>query len=225
MYVAANPDAYVDSYFAVNYVHVYTTTPGSAPPPSSALSSVLPVASTSSATSGGAEGRTTTYTQSLWPPSTVTTSTSTSPASSSTPTSSAPATTASCPTSDNKVVASGGKNFMIECGVDHQGGDLTFLAIETFQQCIDACAQNSECVDVSLYENVCYLKSVLGAPVQKSGVFGAKLFDNGPSSTFSTTTAAAPSQLPSGAPTDAPQSSSGSEVEIVLVTQTITASV
>ncbi|KAF2171309.1 glycoside hydrolase family 16 protein [Zasmidium cellare ATCC 36951] len=44
MFVAANPDAYKDSYFAVNYVHVYTTTPGSPPPPSSVLSSILPVA-------------------------------------------------------------------------------------------------------------------------------------------------------------------------------------
>lgn len=73
MYVAANPQAYDETYWAVNYVHVYTTTPGTPPPASSVLSSVLPVASTSSATIAPAEGQSTTHSTSLWPPTTVST--------------------------------------------------------------------------------------------------------------------------------------------------------
>ncbi|ETS86981.1 hypothetical protein PFICI_00809 [Pestalotiopsis fici W106-1] len=94
----------------------------------------------------------------------------------------------SCPTSNNTVVTSNGKNFTIECGVDHSGGDLTSTTVSSFQGCIDACASNSQCVDVSLSGTSCYLKSTLGAAVSNSGIWGAKLSSGSSTSTSSSTT-------------------------------------
>lgn len=64
MYVANNPQAYIEAYWEVNYLKVYQTIPGAAPATSSSLSSVTPLASTSSlfSISGNAQGRSTTPT-------------------------------------------------------------------------------------------------------------------------------------------------------------------
>lgn len=101
----------------------------------------------------------------------------------------------SCPASNNTVVKSNGKTFTVECGIDHSGGDLTSLGVTSFQGCIDACAQNSQCVDVSLSGSSCYLKSTLGAAVSNSGIWGAKLSSTSTSSSSLSTST--PSSSPS----------------------------
>jgi hypothetical protein len=42
-----------------------------------------------------------------------------------------------------------GKSFKIICGKEYFGGDLTFTSTSSFEGCIDACAQNAQCIDVS----------------------------------------------------------------------------
>lgn len=48
MFVAANPQVYADSFWAVNYLHVYTSLPGTPPPPPTGLSSAVPAINTKS---------------------------------------------------------------------------------------------------------------------------------------------------------------------------------
>ncbi|KAK5728811.1 hypothetical protein LTR15_001951 [Elasticomyces elasticus] len=144
----------------------------------------------------GAGNRLTVYVNSTWTPSPSSSASTTSSAAGSSPTGSGP----SCPASDATTVTSGGKNFTIECGIDHSGGDLTSLSVSGFQGCIDACAQNSQCVDVSLSGSACYLKSSLGAAVPNGGVWGAKLIvaGSGTTSSVSSTSTASASGSGSG---------------------------
>jgi hypothetical protein len=100
---------------------------------------------------------------------------------------SATATAVSCPTSDGTTytLASGG-SFLIECGIDHQGGDLTSTPVKSFAECIAACDTTANCVDVSLSGDMCYLKSSVGAAVKASYISGAKRFAASSSSSLST---------------------------------------
>lgn len=96
----------------------------------------------------GAGNRLTVYQNTSW---VAPSSTSASAGASATSTASGASSTGiSCPASNNTIATSNGQNFTIECGVDHYGGDLTSLTVSSFQGCVDACAQNSQCVDVSL---------------------------------------------------------------------------
>lgn len=116
----------------------------------------------------GQANRLTVYTDPDWVPGTTPTSPPTGGGGSS-------ASGPSCPASDGTTVPSGGKNFTIECGIDHAGGDLTSLSVVNFQACLDACSANSQCVDVSLSGSACYLKSTLGAAGSSPNIWGAKL--------------------------------------------------
>ena len=60
------------------------------------------------------------------------------------------ATALSCPASDGQIVTVGGKSFLVECGTDHAGGDLTSMSVSGFDECISNCASNPSCMDVSL---------------------------------------------------------------------------
>jgi hypothetical protein len=52
------------------------------------------------------------------------------------------------------------KNFEIECGNDHGGADIGAVpTTTTFEQCMDACEENGECVAVSWVWGTCYMKS------------------------------------------------------------------
>jgi len=66
-FVAANPQAFTNAYWEVNYLNVYQTVLGAVPTTSSSLSSLVPAVSTSSvhSVSGNAEGRSTTPTMSF----------------------------------------------------------------------------------------------------------------------------------------------------------------
>ncbi|KAF7195397.1 hypothetical protein HII31_03289 [Pseudocercospora fuligena] len=84
-----------------------------------------------------------------------------------------------CPASNGtSYTAPSGQDFIIECGIDHSGGDLRMVYVESLRECIEACdAWNGPqpCVDVSLSGSACYMKYVLGDPVPYEGLLGARL--------------------------------------------------
>lgn len=56
-----------------------------------------------------------------------------------------------CPDDNGTVyTANSGATFVIECGIDHAGGDIGSVSVPTFTQCIAICDDISSCVDVSL---------------------------------------------------------------------------
>lgn len=86
-----------------------------------------------------------------------------------------------CPNLDGtQYTDSCGAVYVIECGVDHSGGDIPNGMQYTtgLDGCMALCSSNSECVDVSwvpgLPQGPCYPKSVLGAANQNSNVWGAR---------------------------------------------------
>lgn len=112
------------------------------------------------------------------PPSTMSSAAKAAPTSatslSTAPLAKSTSATVSCPSSNNTQVTSNGRIFVIECGVDRAGGDIQMVYVNNLNQCLDTCALNANCVDVSLSGNACYLKSTLNAPVYGS-VLGARL--------------------------------------------------
>jgi hypothetical protein len=83
--------------------------------------------------------------------------------------------TLSCPNSNNTAyIGPKGNKFLIECGIDHRGGDMKSASVSSFQACVDLCDATAGCVDVSLSGAACYLKSTLGAAIANSGILGAK---------------------------------------------------
>jgi hypothetical protein len=73
---------------------------------------------------------------------------------------------------------------VVECGIDHSGGDISMVYVSDLAGCIAACAKLSNCVDVSLSGSACYLKGTLGGVVDNEGLLGARLVTE--SSTSST---------------------------------------
>lgn len=65
----------------------------------------------------------------------------------------------SCPSSNATTYVSGANTFVIQCGVDYQGGDLKSASTNTFQGCIDLCSADPSCIDVA-YSGVVSLLSV-----------------------------------------------------------------
>ncbi|KAM0714477.1 hypothetical protein Q7P37_010264 [Cladosporium fusiforme] len=155
----------------------------------------------------GGSSRLSLYTNPDWvqPSGSSTSSSPSSPTASGSASASGPA----CPASDGTVVAAkNGLNFTVECGIDHSGGDLSFVYVSSFQECIDACASNSQCLDVSLSGTACYLKKAVGAAVKIPGVWGAKLLIDGSSS--STTSSVTSSSTGSSSTATASVTSSSS---------------
>ncbi|KAF2239089.1 WSC-domain-containing protein [Viridothelium virens] len=86
------------------------------------------------------------------------------------------ASAVSCPASNSTTyTAPNGDQFVIECGIDHVGGDLGVNTTNTFQDCINACSTISGCVDVSLSGVACYLKSTLTSGSANANIYGARL--------------------------------------------------
>ena len=114
-------------------------------------------------------------------PSTLTTSTksATSPTTTSKTKPGSPSPSISCPTSNHKTYTVNGKQFKVQCGTDHSGGDLKMVSAQSLGDCITACAGESQCVDVSLSGTACYMKSSLGKRETNSAVNGAKLVNSG----------------------------------------------
>ncbi|GIZ39727.1 hypothetical protein CKM354_000309900 [Cercospora kikuchii] len=87
-----------------------------------------------------------------------------------------PSQTISCPSMNGTLVTSSGKSFVVECGMDHAGGDLPNQPtyVNSLAQCISKCAQNPACVDFTLSGAACYMKGSVG-PTVFGGVNGARL--------------------------------------------------
>ena len=108
----------------------------------------------------------------------------------------APASGPSCVNNQSngqQYTATSGAVFDIICGVDYYGGDLKSLNAATFGACIEACASNAQCVDVSYTGTSCYLKSVLKTPYSTASVWTAKLHSANSGTTSSTTSTLIPS--------------------------------
>lgn len=86
----------------------------------------------------------------------------------------------SCPSWNNTILNVGTSKYFVECGVDHQGGDLKLAYVNsTIQGCVAACDQTPGCIDSSLSGSACYLKSKVGKAVPNSNVFGTLLISKG----------------------------------------------
>lgn len=86
-----------------------------------------------------------------------------------------------CPSSNGtSYTAANGAMFVIECGMDRAGNDLSMVHINSgqLQACMDICSSTSKCVDVSMSGSACYMKHDIGAHVVHNGVSGARLVQN-----------------------------------------------
>ena len=90
-----------------------------------------------------------------------------------------PTSSISCPASNHKTYTVNGKQFRVQCGTDHSGGDMKSVTAHSLGECIDACANTDGCVDVSLSGVACYLKSTVGTREINSAINGAKLISSG----------------------------------------------
>ena len=106
-----------------------------------------------------------------------------------------------CPGSNStQYISSNGATFVIECGLDHAGGDLSSSSASSFQACIDICANNTQCVDVSYSGTVCYLKSVLKPAAVNGNVNAARLLPAGSTTTTSTSAVVAATAAAAASP-------------------------
>ncbi|OQO08641.1 hypothetical protein B0A48_06511 [Cryoendolithus antarcticus] len=136
------------------------------------------------------------YRLTLYVDTTYTAPTTTSSAPGTTPTSSG-APVADCPASNNTVVASNGKSFVVESGTDHFGQELTPATVSSFRACIDLCSSTAQCVDAAFLGSACYLKSGAGDAVNSPNVWGARLVaSTSTSTTISSTVSATASATP-----------------------------
>ncbi|KAI7577873.1 putative ferulic acid esterase, partial [Hortaea werneckii] len=151
---------------------------------SSASSSMSSTSATASSSSSGGSSSSSSSSSSQ----AASTATSTDQASSfsitttSSSSASASATGISCPQANGTTVTMDGKDFVVQCGWDHAGGDISSQYVDSFYQCISICVATPNCVLVTLRANSCFLKSLVGDAIQGE-VSGAILVSAmGPSS-------------------------------------------
>ena len=80
-----------------------------------------------------------------------------------TPTVPVPETTQSLTCENNKDDTKTYGAFTVQCGNDHWGADIGSVSGTSFEQCMDACSSNSECVVVSFVYGTCYMKNAVNA--------------------------------------------------------------
>ncbi|KAI6815373.1 hypothetical protein KC332_g10896 [Hortaea werneckii] len=118
-----------------------------------------------------------------------------------------PGTTPLCPANNGFVYTTeNGQEFVIECFIDHPGGNLDMVEMTGagntwFAQCIETCATYPGCLDVSLSGAACYLKSTLNPPTSADGIRGARLRSSSTVLAVSSTTA---SETPTAYPAPDP---------------------
>ncbi|KAI7541180.1 hypothetical protein KC331_g8728, partial [Hortaea werneckii] len=104
-----------------------------------------------------------------------------SPATSAPAVTTRPGATPLCPANNGFIYTTeNGQEFIIECFIDHPGGNLDMVEMTGagntwFAQCIETCANYPGCLDVSLFGAACYLKSTLNPPTSADGIRGARL--------------------------------------------------
>lgn len=92
---------------------------------------------------------------------------------------SATATGLSCPASNSTTyTSSNGAKLMVECGLDRAGSDLGMVYVSGIQGCLDACANATGCVSVSLSGAACYMHSTLEVAKVASGIQGGRLISS-----------------------------------------------
>lgn len=61
-----------------------------------------------------------------------------------------------CPDSAGTIYSGpSGSDFMIECDIDHVGGDMGSTSVDSLEECILACDREPACLDVSLSGVAC----------------------------------------------------------------------
>ncbi|KAH6644461.1 hypothetical protein C7974DRAFT_439803 [Boeremia exigua] len=100
-------------------------------------------------------------------------------------------------------ITSAGK-FQIMCGKDYAGNDLKGVSTDSFAACIDHCAADEQCVDVSYVYGACYPKSALGTVSDASWVWTAKFLGTRASPSPSPSADVSPSATPSSDATPTP---------------------
>lgn len=85
----------------------------------------------------------------------------------------------SCPGTDGQTYnINTGASAVMECFVDHNGGDASMTIVSTMEACIALCAGTNGCVAVSYAPGsggFCYLKNTLNTGVTNYGVWGARI--------------------------------------------------
>ncbi|KAK8172020.1 WSC domain-containing protein [Phyllosticta citrichinensis] len=131
-----------------------------------------------------------------------------------------------CPSGDGSIyTAANNKTFVIECGVDHAGGDLGAPTYPyDFGLCINQCASTTGCVDVSFNGGPCYMKGSVGAVVSNAGIWGARLFagSSGIASSSSAPASASPTVTPASNSNSNSSSSLSPSVSSAVVSSTST---
>ncbi|KAK4555212.1 hypothetical protein LTR86_007508 [Recurvomyces mirabilis] len=103
-----------------------------------------------------------------------------------------------CPSANGTTyTASSGDAFVVECGIDHPGGNLVAVTMtgspdSWLEACIETCTNTTACIDVSLSGRACYLKKSLSSSVSVANIDGARLVQNLTSTTSSSTTTTSP---------------------------------
>ncbi|KAL9067564.1 MAG: hypothetical protein Q9157_006768 [Trypethelium eluteriae] len=80
------------------------------------------------------------------------------------------ATPTSC-SNGARFTAINGDVYQAECNVDHSGGDLAQVYVPTFTDCLEACSQRDECIDVTYEGSICYMKYL--SRTNRQGLLGA----------------------------------------------------
>jgi hypothetical protein len=81
-----------------------------------------------------------------------------------------------CPGDDGQTyTATNGGQYVLHCGADYYGGDLSSLAANTLEDCLNACDTTSGCTDVAYHSDgqYCYLKNQVTDARSDSSVWGA----------------------------------------------------
>ncbi|KAF2207740.1 hypothetical protein CERZMDRAFT_88216 [Cercospora zeae-maydis SCOH1-5] len=87
-----------------------------------------------------------------------------------------PSSTVRCPSSNDTTYVSNSKSFVVECGIDHSGGNLDTVDAVDLVDCIDSCAESNQCVGATFLGAACYLKSIWSDPIFSNGeVAGGRL--------------------------------------------------
>jgi hypothetical protein len=77
--------------------------------------------------------------------------------------------------------AANGGSFIIECGVDYGGNDLSAVDSASFTACMDTCDSTAGCVDVSYVWGRCYMKSAAETSSAAGYVWTGRRTTAGPS--------------------------------------------
>lgn len=89
-------------------------------------------------------------------------------------------TSPACPAANMTIYNIANKNWLIECGFDRQGDDLSDYTLQTtatLDDCVSLCSSTSGCVDVSYIDSFCYLKPLVESPIFNENSLGAGLAD------------------------------------------------